>query len=501
MKWYQKHTGLITEIISYLFILLFVYAAISKLLDFENFRIQLAQSPMLSAYAGWLAWAVPIAEIFTAFLLLYTNTRYKGLLASLALMVMFSTYIYIILNHASNIPCSCGGVLEKMGWKTHFIFNLSFIIIALLAILIFRKRNYKNKHISYIMPSVIAFIGIGTVAILFLTSERIIYEENPFIRRYVHYVKKVNEIDLQGNVYYYAGNDDQLIYLGDYYNPLQITSFQRNFGGKQTHSIQINKEDLPTKVSQVRIQAPNFYLIDGYISRIIKGTISNWHVTGRFEGSMRFDDYQLEKENTLLFKTYSRLHGASLVGRLKITDGLPYHLYPNVLRKQKDGVFDVDGSLKYDDCPHELIYTYYYRNSFTIMNLTSKEIRTYQTIDTISKARLKIDTLLNKHQQKLVSSLMVNPSTYVVDQLLYVRSKIKGQYEPDNTWDQSQTIDVYNTANGNYLGSFYIYDESDKKLTDFFIIENSFYGFIGNKIVQYNLEQFLKIVPINNTSR
>lgn len=40
-----KNRHVVVQIISYLYILLFVYTAISKLLDFENFGIQLAQSP------------------------------------------------------------------------------------------------------------------------------------------------------------------------------------------------------------------------------------------------------------------------------------------------------------------------------------------------------------------------------------------------------------------------------------------------------------------------
>lgn len=44
--------NIILETVCLLLVLLFVYAAISKLLDFENFRIQLGQSPLLSAFAG-----------------------------------------------------------------------------------------------------------------------------------------------------------------------------------------------------------------------------------------------------------------------------------------------------------------------------------------------------------------------------------------------------------------------------------------------------------------
>src|SRR5690554_4763775 len=117
MKLSTAYKQSIVTIIALLYILLFVYAAVSKLLDFENFRIQLGQSPMLSVYAGWLAWMVPVLELFIAILLGFPKTRALGFLCSYTLMVMFSTYIYIILEFGTFVPCSCGGVLEKMGWE------------------------------------------------------------------------------------------------------------------------------------------------------------------------------------------------------------------------------------------------------------------------------------------------------------------------------------------------------------------------------------------------
>src|SRR5690554_855339 len=112
----------IITVICYLYVMLFVYTAVSKFLDFENFQVQLGQSPLLSAFAGWVSWGVLLIELLTAGLLMFDKTRRLGLYIALALMVMFTTYIYIILNYSDFIPCSCGGILEKMGWTEHLIF-------------------------------------------------------------------------------------------------------------------------------------------------------------------------------------------------------------------------------------------------------------------------------------------------------------------------------------------------------------------------------------------
>ena len=42
----------LVEIISILLMVLFVYSALSKLLEFQNFQAQLGQSPLISAYTA-----------------------------------------------------------------------------------------------------------------------------------------------------------------------------------------------------------------------------------------------------------------------------------------------------------------------------------------------------------------------------------------------------------------------------------------------------------------
>ena len=126
----------IVDIISFLFILLFIYAAVSKLIDFQKFKVQLGQSPLLTIYAGWVAILVPLTEVGIALLMISPRYRSAALYMAFSLMVMFTTYIIIILNFSEFVPCSCGGVLEKLPWRAHLIFNIGFIILAILAVLL-----------------------------------------------------------------------------------------------------------------------------------------------------------------------------------------------------------------------------------------------------------------------------------------------------------------------------------------------------------------------------
>ena len=124
------------ELISFLFTLLFVYAAAVKLMDHDRFVLQLGQSPLLSPYAGLVSIAVPLTELLLSALLLVPSTRLIGFFGALSLMVMFTAYIVAILNFSSYIPCSCGGILEKLGWREHLVLNVAFILLALAAIVL-----------------------------------------------------------------------------------------------------------------------------------------------------------------------------------------------------------------------------------------------------------------------------------------------------------------------------------------------------------------------------
>ena len=136
MKPTLKTISFIVNTICCLYALLFIYAATSKLLDFTTFRVQLGQSPLLNAFADWISISVPGIEIIIAFVLLIPKYRLIGLYASYLLMAMFTMYIFIILNYSAFVPCSCGGILQKMTWDEHLVFNIVFILLAIIAILI-----------------------------------------------------------------------------------------------------------------------------------------------------------------------------------------------------------------------------------------------------------------------------------------------------------------------------------------------------------------------------
>ena len=126
------------EIICFLLIILFAYAAAAKLFHYNTFREQWQDLPLLSPLAK-AAWILPCAELITCAMLCVKTYRSAGLYFSFILMLVFTVYIAGVLVSAKHLPCSCGGVLKQMTWKRHLVFNLFFTGIAFTGIIIQKK--------------------------------------------------------------------------------------------------------------------------------------------------------------------------------------------------------------------------------------------------------------------------------------------------------------------------------------------------------------------------
>jgi len=136
----------IVEIICALFIILFIYTGINKMMDYHNTKLQMQRSPFINNMAGFIAATLPTGELLLAALLIIKRTRLIGLYISLFLMTLFTGYIWTMLTYSYDLPCSCGGIISKMTWHDHLIFNIGFTLFSILAIamqsaIIQRQKN------------------------------------------------------------------------------------------------------------------------------------------------------------------------------------------------------------------------------------------------------------------------------------------------------------------------------------------------------------------------
>ena len=138
--------NILEQVIILLLIVMFSYAAISKLLDYDISLLQLKKSEFLTRFAEFISWSIPGLELLTCTFLIIPKWRLAGLYCSFGLMLLFTGYIIMILNFAEQVPCSCGGILEHMSWKQHLIFNIVFLLLTIYATLNFLGSNQEASR-------------------------------------------------------------------------------------------------------------------------------------------------------------------------------------------------------------------------------------------------------------------------------------------------------------------------------------------------------------------
>lgn len=128
-------------IIPFLFLFLFAYTSYAKIIDHEAFSKALSDSVLISDYADFVAWLIPIIEILIAITFIIPKMQPIGLIASLGLISIFTVYLIYMLMTASTLPCHCGGVISNLTWRQHIWLNMTFIVMAAFAL---RFKN--NSH-------------------------------------------------------------------------------------------------------------------------------------------------------------------------------------------------------------------------------------------------------------------------------------------------------------------------------------------------------------------
>jgi hypothetical protein len=133
-----------SDVMATFLIFLFMYTAITKFIDLNGFETTLSLSPYLKKTSSFLAWCIPICEVLISILLFIPSYRKVGLLFGTILMGIFALYIGFIISVSKGLPCTCGGVIEKMSWLQHLIFNIGIFSLSLMA---WKLKQTSNKNI------------------------------------------------------------------------------------------------------------------------------------------------------------------------------------------------------------------------------------------------------------------------------------------------------------------------------------------------------------------
>lgn len=488
----KKIIPYIPKIASYFFILLFCYAAISKAMDFENFQVQIGQSPLLSAYTGFVSYAVIISEVVIVLLLIFPRSNLLGLYSSTALMSAFTIYIFLILNYSEFVPCSCGGILEKMGWIEHLIFNITCIILGCISVII----NEKEKYQSYIKTALILLIfnvlSSAVVIILFIRSEHVIKKENNFTRRFLQFpVVEDKSLQLVNDRFYFAGTAGREIYLGSRYNPLIISKVDNQLENIQEMKVHPDRMNYDFRNLQVKVKPPYYYLADGTVPVLYRGRIGSSKTKLISYNDAFFSQISIIDSTKFAIRTQKSQDTQLTAALLNLHTNPKVIFKTSILTKQSDGVFDSDGQLINISSPERYIYLYAYRNQMMVMDKELNLIKTLKTIDTTTIARIKTIKMKDGQHKMTEPPLVVNHKITAYGNLAFIHSNLKGRFEKNKTWQSSSIVDIYRTDRQEYVGSFYIDKLDGKSFTDMMMTDRYLFVLNGQRLIRYSYRSLL----------
>lgn len=140
----MKKNKTISTLVIIALLLLWIPVSMDKLLKFGTFKAGILRQPFSDELGNVLIYTLPVLEIAVVLLLLNQSWRMLGLWLSTLLMIAFTGYIGIALLGAwERLPCGCGSVISGLSWNQHFWFNLFFLLLSIMGILL--QRNIQRS--------------------------------------------------------------------------------------------------------------------------------------------------------------------------------------------------------------------------------------------------------------------------------------------------------------------------------------------------------------------
>lgn len=331
-----------------------------------------------------------------------------------------------------------------------------------------------------------SLISLTTVAFLFIRSEDLTHKMNSFRRIFPpHAFSEQRTIPIESAPYYIAGLTRHTAYLGSYTSPFKLLTINLQSGDVKDERLALARDSIIYRFKQFRVylDSPTFYITDGVIPAIFKGDINSKVAKRYMYDSVSFSKIVPVSETSFVFRNISAEKGESVLGKLKARS--PHvDVRDSILKKQIDGQFCVDGIINYDDAAHRVVYLYYYRNQFVVMDTSLNVIYTGKTIDTVSQAKLKVVKTSKGLTDLGAPPLRVNKVGHTANGLLFVNSNLMGKNEKKEVFDQHAPLDIYDLENGTYRFSLYL---ENSKLQDFGVVDNKLVALFDSQLKVFKL--------------
>jgi hypothetical protein len=303
---------------------------------------------------------------------------------------------------------------------------------------------------------------------------------NPLVQKAV--------MDIEFNSFYVAGQTEDTIYLGNSTAPFHLLIANRALSDSQ-HVILNVKIDSILSVGNFKlvVDPPYFFLAHGVMPKQLRGKVGEWKAEDLLGKNVSYFTESLPLgPSSFALRSYSKSRKGYELGKSTLTK--PFQFNYDLLQKQIDGLFCLDGQLLYNKHLDQLVYLHYYRNEFIVADSNLNLRYRGHTIDTFSRARIKIAKIGDGSESMLSAPPMqINKVSCVSEKYLLVQSNLLANNENLENFMSGSVIDIYDLTNGEYSGSFYIPHYKGERLSDFELMNNQLTVIFGRYLVSYEL--------------
>lgn len=339
----------------------------------------------------------------------------------------------------------------------------------------------------------IAFCGVFavlTIAGLAIVSKGLVQRQGSFLRVLPpHPAVQTGTRDIKYSSYYIAGVSNDRLYLGNYEAPLHMLVLNKALSDSQHVRIVI-PEVKPDRFwsLKVRVDSPYFFLGDGTVPRVYRGYVENWRAFRVPYDSAYFVDFCQIGPASIAVRSLSSQTGEYELGKEMLVER-DVVLHADILERQIDGKFCVDGAMDFDKGSSRLVYTYYYRNQYIVMDSSLNVIARGRTIDTVSKAKINVATMESGRISTMDSPpLLVNRNCRVDNKWLFINSNVAARNESPSDFNKVSVIDVYSLEGIQYEFSFYLSHFTHARVSDFIVSEGKLFAIFDHYISVYDLQ-------------
>jgi hypothetical protein len=295
-------------------------------------------------------------------------------------------------------------------------------------------------------------------------------------------------VDIKYDSYYIAGATPDDAYLGNGIAPLHLLKV--NMARYDTQHIKLAIDSLQKyKLGhlQVKVEYPDFYIADGAMPAIFKGTVGEWRAKRNAHSGTYFTHSVPITPNSFAIRTLNtHTHEFALAKQSAVTPDVKFN--HALLEKQVDGLFCTDGTLHYNRELKQLVYLYFYRNQFICMDTSLNLLYRGHTIDTTSHVKIKPGKISSANALTMAAPpLLVNKRSCVYGNRLFVHSGMIGKNEDSKVFNKSSVIDVYDLTDGEYVLSFYLDNYDRHKMKNLTVVGNKLIALYDHYMIVYTL--------------